>query len=1272
MTDERPDSSSTLRSMHELELAALVEGFEEARRANPTGVTVELWCEQYPRFAEDLAELLPGLLLMESVATETSEAASRRAHLEPIPESIGEYRIKAQIGRGGMGIVYLAEQASLGREVALKVLPTNIDLDRGFLERFKREAQAAAKLLHPNIVPVFGAGQADGRHFFAMRYIEGASLDEILRERLREAQGSAASAFPLQEAVRLVLQVASAVSHAHAKGILHRDIKPGNVLLDSEGRAWVTDFGLCRMEDAGQLTSDGAILGTLRYMSPEQIEGVADERSDVYGVGLLLFELLIMRPAFDSVKRAKVVHDVLHTPVPRLRRLRKDIPRSLETIVQKATTKLPQERYQSAEALQRDLEAFLEDRPISARPPSALYLARLFASRHRLATAVAVVASLLLGLLGALYVRDIRASQALSEQRAYVGDLAAAEAALREGATQRARYHLDQAPASLRSWEWAHLDARIDQSLGAVKLSSANLHALSVDPTGERVAVASVDGVSLVRLPDLEAFAEIRCGRVRCLSWDTTGKHLFAGLDDGRLHHYGPGVDDPAAEFELLGSVKIPQNRRREPKSIVPIGDDVIVGARYGNVLRWTPESGALVLVDVLSGHIVSAGVVDSPNGGVTEGSADLEPLYWVASGSGEIAIYRGTQRVEMLRIDNRQGEVTALQLNADLKSGIATTRVGSVLGFENAGEDVVELYRGSEALWGLGVDGRFVVAVGTDKLVHLIDRESGRELRALSGSPHPLEGVAFVPGTPMILTAGEDGWLRAFDRRVSGGGIQLHGHIDDVNSLCFSPDGRRLVTGGRDGVVMVWDVQKGIALEVFTEPVNPVSAVGFSTHDGAETIFAGTTGGQVYCWTAPGAAGGEASPSDSAPSTGPRTLRKWTWPSSIHDAEVDPGSGRIFFATSKGVECLDPASLDRVSRDAGSAMFGSEHYFVVVTSFDGRMYCMTFAGELFVFDPATGELHLQRDTGFRTYGARLSMTNGGPGGSGKGRPRGVFVSTERDVVMFDGLTGETEVLFSSRTVDGSLGELVMESTWIEGGERLLVTTRNGLVSVWDPENAKHLLDLRGHPHWAMRIEQCEATGWIASLSAYGGVRLWNTVTTKEWAELAGEGSDLVDQQAARLAAASVEQRGIMERVADKVAADTPWKSSSDWMLVRSLDRANAANVEVAAMNALGRAGFDRSSETVALLESAAMRLSPGHSFKPLVDRALLDLWDVVAWRDGQRGTPLRVSTGQVAIPPTARKTSMGVGAVCLPLFVVGPLGGFAPVAKEILWLLRL
>lgn len=1264
MTRDGADSSSALRSLHELELAALVEEFEEARRQDPSSITVESWCQRHPEFAAELAELLPGLLLMESVAHETSETALRRTESEPIPDRIGEYRIKARIGRGGMGIVYLAEQASLGREVALKVLPTNVGLDRGFLERFRREAKAAARLLHPNIVPVFGAGQADDRHFFAMRYIDGCSLDETLREQrsaAKEGQAPEHSGFPLREVVKIVQGVASAVSHAHSKGILHRDIKPGNVLLDREGHAWVTDFGLCRIEDAGQLTSDGAILGTLRYMAPEQIEGVADERSDVYGVGLLLFELLAMRPAFDSVKRAKVVHDVLHTPVIRLRRLRKDIPRSLETIVQKATTKLPEERYQSAEALQRDLEAYLEDRPISARPPSALYLARLFASRHRLATAVALVAALLLGLLGALYVRDLRASRTLSERRAYVGDLAAAEAALREGATQRARFHLDQAPVSLRSWEWAHLDARIDQSVSAVELSSNRLERLTVDPTGTRAAVCTAEGVSVVSLPSLEVVAQIRCGRAWVSAWDTTGKQLYVGLFSGSLHLYGPKGELDGGEFELIGEAPISNDRRRQPRSMVVAGDELIVGLRRGGVIRWAPRTGEVDLVDVLGGEVVAVGLAEEPgqDGAALGHRSDAQ--FWAASNAGEVAIYQGLNRVRLHRVDHRQAEVNDLYLDPGLLGGVLVTRVGAVLGFDLVNEEEIELFRCPEELRALASDGRLIAAVGTDKLVHLVDRERRSELRALSGNPHPVNGAAFVPGTPMILTIGEDGWLRAFNRDVSGGGIELHGHINDVNAVAFSRDGRRLVTGGREGTVVVWDLERAVPLEVFTDLADWIGVVGIHEVEGVETIYACAVGGEICCWRSTAGANDEPYLSDRPPPTRLRLSRP------MSGADLDDRTERVFFATTSGIDCLDLRTLELGSPRADGTQLAAGEPVESVVLYGERLYAMNYSGELLVFDPSTGELLYRRAIGFGSPQSKLSFTDGGVGG-GPG-PRCVFVSTKNEVVIFDASTGEAKVLFSSRAADGFLGEFAMQAVWIEDGARVLVTTRNGLVSVWDPEDAEHLVDLRGHEYWAMRIERCKATGWIASLSAYGGVRLWNTITTNEWAELAAENPPLERTYASSVSIESIERQGLLDRVLLTGEDHGVVMSASDRMLVGSRFRANAADLEGAALYALVSAEDDPSSESVALLESAAARLPSEHPLRPAVLDALDGLWDVVAWRNGRRGNALLGGPG--ASPPSARKTMIGAGLVCAPFVLMGSVSVLGPAAKEILWWLR-
>jgi hypothetical protein len=269
-----------------------------------------------------------------------------------IPERMGEYRILRKIGAGGMGVVCEAVQESLGRHVALKVLPYNPLAWPVLLERFRREARAAAKLHHTNIVPVFGVGEQDGVHYFAMQFIYGQSLDRVISDlRLQNADLPQAKtvhekerpplATPDQQPVtqsascklqsasteerpsgprgdrdsglssqpearyfrsvaRLGVQVADALEYAHRHGVLHRDIKPSNLLLDSGGTVWVTDFGLAKADDADDLTSPGDVVGTLRYVAPERFEGLADARSDVYGLGATLYELLTLRPTLDN------------------------------------------------------------------------------------------------------------------------------------------------------------------------------------------------------------------------------------------------------------------------------------------------------------------------------------------------------------------------------------------------------------------------------------------------------------------------------------------------------------------------------------------------------------------------------------------------------------------------------------------------------------------------------------------------------------------------------------------------------------------------------------------------------------------------------------------------------------------------------------------------------------------------------------------------------------------------------------------------------------
>lgn len=356
-------------------LARLVGELSDRLQAGEALSLAEV-CAAHPEFRADLM-LLWGTL----VVTEAAAATARRSAVGPLanqsstispdatslldgrlPIEIGDYRLLEVIGRGGMGVVYRAQQISLNRVVAVKMILESRRLGADHRQRFFAEAEATARLEHPCIVPVFEVSEFLGHPFFSMQYVQG----ETLADRLKQGP------LPQRTAAKIMVDVCRAIDYAHRKGVLHRDLKPSNIMLDSEDQVRVTDFGLAKLADSSDnhLTHSGAVLGTPSYMSPEQATGRTQwlgPRSDIYSLGTVFYHLLTGRPPFVADSPMQLALQVLEHDPPPLRLLEPSIDRDLEMIVQRAIQKPPDLRYSTAGELADDIECFLRDEPVRAR-----------------------------------------------------------------------------------------------------------------------------------------------------------------------------------------------------------------------------------------------------------------------------------------------------------------------------------------------------------------------------------------------------------------------------------------------------------------------------------------------------------------------------------------------------------------------------------------------------------------------------------------------------------------------------------------------------------------------------------------------------------------------------------------------------------------------------------------------------------------------------------------------------------------------------------------
>ncbi len=336
---------------------------------------------EHPGLASQLEPCLSGIEFIHRAARPAADAPSR----------LGDFEIVGEVGRGGMGVVYEARQLSLKRKVALKVLRFAGVADRDAMERFQREAETVAQLHHTNIVPIYAIGEQKGVFYYAMQFIEGRSLAAVLEESQKEA-----APLDLAEAARWALQAAEALAYAHQRGVIHRDVKPSNLILDPAGQVWLTDFGLAKRMDDAALSMTGALLGTPRYMSPEQASAAkqpVDQRTDIYSLGATLYELATGKPLFEADSPHGIISQILTVEPPPPRKVRSGLPRDLETVILKCLAKEPQSRYATAQALVDDLRAFCEGRAIKARRAGIAERAVRWVQKRKKNVAIAAIAA---------------------------------------------------------------------------------------------------------------------------------------------------------------------------------------------------------------------------------------------------------------------------------------------------------------------------------------------------------------------------------------------------------------------------------------------------------------------------------------------------------------------------------------------------------------------------------------------------------------------------------------------------------------------------------------------------------------------------------------------------------------------------------------------------------------------------------------------------------------------------------------------------------------
>jgi WD40 repeat protein/serine/threonine protein kinase len=1050
-----------------------------------------------------------------------------------IGAKLGPFRIVRLLGEGGMGVVYEAECDEPSRRVALKLIRQG-DFSERLRSRFRHEIRVLGQLRHPGVAQIYEAGTLEhgGQRlpYFSMELVEGEPLLQCARER----------ELGVRERLALIAQICDAVHHAHQKGVIHRDLKPGNILVeaapttDTSGdsatalplQVKVLDFGVARIMDTtvatATLTHSGQMIGTLAYMSPEQVAGdpgALDTRSDVYAIGVIASELLTGRLPYkvEGASMLEAARIIREEEPSRLGAADRSLRGDIETIVARALQKDPGERYQSAAEFAADIRRHLRDEPILARPPSSLYQLRKFARRHKplvTAATLALLAMIAATLISAWQARvavhardlaeaqreraDVSAQAALREARRAI--FAGASAALESGDPITARRLLEAAEGGAEEWPWRYWHAQLDQSVAMVR-PPGPIAGAWLSPNAAEVVIVGVDGSVRRGSPwggELPVVARLAKTPVPLAVVTADGRRIIAtcgearkGLDvfdasDGRLLEHAA---DPGYRVGLLDA--------SADGRVIAAGLKRISGAPPADDL-WVWRATA----EGWEGRQIREG---GRSYGLTM-SADGRRL---ASGYDGVSTWDTATALQRTLVTLQRGGLRfAVSDDGAVVAGGGED--GAITVWNSAtGALLATLSGHAGAITALALDpaGRTLASAGTDLTVRLWDVASGEPIATLAGHTGRIERLQFAAERSQLVSVSTDGSVRLWQREPEEAVNVLRGHESYVYAVAFTHDGQRVVSGAWDETVRVWDAAGGRELSVLLpdreEPLEKATPaeIGGGVFEPAPPGFVAAlalspdgrwlvTGHRITEWGP-----GHVRVFDTR--TGRQAFDLGAGQGGVCDVLFSRDGKRLWVAWDHhGVEVFNLAErpLDGPAPPQGAWIVRREEPRALALSPDGREFaCTHVSGMITVRDAETGEV-LQRLEGHTGWAASLAYH--------PSLRLLASASVDGSARLWNLDTGEGQALRGH-------WDRVYALAFSPDGSLLATGSQDTTIILWDVASGQQLTQLRGHSAYIYHLAFSPDGSRLASASGDSTVRIWDTRPLHErWRAWRGAGRE--------------------------------------------------------------------------------------------------------------------------------------------------------------------